>query len=387
MSEPKTWEITSPEDVDVFERETAEAHEAEERHGYTERPGACGVVLYIRNDLPPLFESSREDFLEHARETARQEPLEIHAFVMTDGTRDRLRECWATTPGCCCPDLGWDVLRECWTPCGDERDPDCPRHGTGDGEAVDENAPETPKRRHPRPVFSYLKWSVRNPGERYRTEWRHPEPHTTGLICPEPDCLRERKGLERTRGWEKDRVVETGEHGEVTLIALPCSQHEDTFSFQEDWPDGWYERFAGAFYAQQPAQQPMTCERCGRRYTSYLWGRAWDWCPACTYQEIREDEARDLRTNTMELGRRLGLGWKGTEYIGLPLDEREKQLESLLAFIQKSNRDWHAAAGTPTHPAARSSAPPPRTAPAPALPRPPSTSPSSHLPRSSPPSG
>ena len=71
MSEPKTWEITSPEDVDVFERETAEAHEAEERHGYTERPGACGVVLYIRNDLPPLFESSREDFLEHARETAR----------------------------------------------------------------------------------------------------------------------------------------------------------------------------------------------------------------------------------------------------------------------------------------------------------------------------
>ena len=89
MSEPKTWEITSPEDVDVFERETAEAHEAEERHGYTERPGACGVVLYIRNDLPPLFESSREDFLEHARETARQEPLEepleIHAFVRDEG--------------------------------------------------------------------------------------------------------------------------------------------------------------------------------------------------------------------------------------------------------------------------------------------------------------
>ena len=163
------------------------------------------------------------------------------------------------------------------------------------------------------------------------------------VICPEPDCLREREGLERTRGWEKDHIVEWGEYGQVTLIALPCSQHEDTFSFQESWPDGWYERFAGAFYAQQPAQEPMTCERCGRRYTSYLWGHAWDWRPACTYgeiQEIREDKARDLCTRTMELGRRLGLGWKGTEYIGLPLDEREKRLESRLAFIQKASRDW-----------------------------------------------
>ena len=137
----KLGKSDSPEDVDVFERETAEAHEAEERHGYTERPGACGVVLYIRNDLPPLLpESSREDFLEHARETARQEPLEIHAFVMTDGTEGPAPGGWATTPGCVALDLGWDVLRECWTPCGDERDPDCPRHGTGDGEAVDENA-------------------------------------------------------------------------------------------------------------------------------------------------------------------------------------------------------------------------------------------------------
>ena len=115
--------------------------------------------------------------------------------------------------------------------------------------------------------------------------------------------------------------------------------------FQEDWPDGWYERFAGAFYAQQPAQEPMTCGQCGHRYTSYLWGRAWDWCPACTYGEIREDEVHDLRTRTMELGRRLGLGWKGTEYIGLPLDEREKRLESLLAFIQKANRDWRPGEG------------------------------------------
>ena len=170
------------------------------------------------------------------------------------------------------------------------------------------------------------------------------------VICPEPDCLKEREGRERTTRWEKDHIVETGDHGWVTLIALPCSRHEDSFSFQESWPDGWYERFAGAFYAQQPAQEPMTCERCGRRYTSYLWGRAWDWCPSCTYgeiQEIREDEVRDLRTHTMELGRRLGLGWKGTEYIGLPLDEREKRLESRLAFIQKANRDWHAAGGDP----------------------------------------
>ena len=91
----------------------------------------------------------------------------------------------------------------------------------------------------------------------------------------------------------------------------------------------------------------MTCARCGHRYTSYLWGYAWDWCPACTYEEIREDEVRDLCTRTMELGRRLGLGWKGTEYIGLPLDEQEKRLESLLAFIQQSNRDWHAAGGDP----------------------------------------
>ena len=115
-------------------------------------------------------------------------------------------------------------------------------------------------------MFSYLKWSVRNPGERYRTEWRHPEPHTTGLICPEPDCLRERKGLERT-----------GEYGEVTLIALPCSQHTEIFWFQENWPEGWYERFAEAFYAKQPAQEPMTCEQWGHRYTSYLWGHARDW--------------------------------------------------------------------------------------------------------------
>ena len=149
-----------------------------------------------------------------------------------------------------------------------------------------------------RPVFSFMGWRVLDP-EQNDSFGALGDAECQRAICPEPTCLRE---------WDNNpyqgKIVTTGEKGRASLRARPCNRHQDTFEFTP----GWYQRFADAYYAE-PAT-PRSCTECGRPHTTHLWEHAWDLCVPCTHEGIGYMRRIDLRTNTMEFGRRLGLDEK-----------------------------------------------------------------------------
>ena len=88
------------------------------------------------------------------------------------------------------------------------------------------------------PVFSYRQWSITNPEEeRPILRINFQEGRQLRVICPEPSCLSERYAP-TTVGI----VVETGENGKSSCLAVPCADHAGSFNFS----DGWYRRFADA---------------------------------------------------------------------------------------------------------------------------------------------
>lgn len=179
-----------------------------------------------------------------------------------------------------------------------------------------------------------MRWSSPNPEDDDWTHQYEKEDACQGVICPEPACLHEWDDH-----WVKGRVAGTGDEGQITLVAVPCSRHRNTFSLDP----GWYQRFASAYY-DRPDQlhrppEPRSCANCGHRYTSFLWGEPWNWCPLCTYRELLECRLFELRTHAMEMGRRHGLGFTAMQYDHLPGREREEALEDLLAFIRRAESD------------------------------------------------
>ena len=296
MTEYRTWTITCPADVDAFNRESLEWDQA------------ADLMLYEDNDAPPEFEATREEFLRKAQERAKSAEFEIR----TTNSVDHHRGVSST-------------LLQCWIP-GDDDEDDRPEE-TDEPEAKPVTVPL-------RPIFEYMRWSTPNPEEDDWTHWYEKEDTCRRIICPEPTCLYE---------WDahlvKGRVVETGEDAQITLLTVPCWQHWNTFTFEA----GWYGRFASAYYRRREQvygpPDPRSCVECGHRYTSFLWGEPWDWCPLCTYREMEWSRLFDLRTHAMEMGRRHGLGFKAMQYDHLPNRERERALEDLLAFIRRADSD------------------------------------------------
>ena len=293
MREYRTWPITCPEDVAEFIRESLEWHHA------------ADLTLYVDDDAYPVFEATREEFLRKAQGRAEREKFEIKT-ANTVSHRG----------GTC------TTLLECWIPDGDDED-DPPE--------------ETPKPEAKpgtgllRPVFEYMRWSTPTPEEDNWTHWYEKEDTFRRIICPEPTCLYQ---------WDdclvKGRVIGTGEEGQVNILATPCWRHQNTFSFEP----GWYHRFADVYYEELLGPpEPRTCTQCGHRYTSFLWGQPWDWCPLCTYREMERSRIFDLRTHAMEMGRRHGLGFKAMQHDHLPDRQREEALETLLDFIRRANSD------------------------------------------------
>ena len=293
-----TWEINTPEDLKVFQQETIERHNS----AYKPR--------YARVNLA-RFECSRGEFLRYALEIIQEGPLKI----MASKVRVQLHQAQEGMTG--------PIHREgvyFWIDPG-EAASNCP------------TAVEKPNRM--RPVFSFMGWRVLDP-EQNDSFGALGDAECRRAICPEPTCLRE---------WDNNpyqgKIVTTGEKGRASLRARPCNRHQDIFEFTP----GWYQRFADAYYAE-PAT-PRSCTECGRRYTSHLWEYAWELCPICTHEGIGYMRLIDLRTNTMEFGRRLGLDQKAWEYNHLLMEEQEAKLRELLAFIQQANREWEAAGGDP----------------------------------------
>ena len=79
MTEYSTRTITCPADVDAFEQESQERHQA------------AGLALYVDDDAPPEFEATREEFLRNAQERAQREEFEIRTATrsLTIGTPAR----------------------------------------------------------------------------------------------------------------------------------------------------------------------------------------------------------------------------------------------------------------------------------------------------------
>ena len=93
----------------------------------------------------------------------------------------------------------------------------------------------------------------------------HDRPHLPGAGLP---AGTEGPGTDRgVRRGHADRATLQPAHGNLLVPGKLAGRLVRTVR----------ERFAEAFYAKQPAQEPMTCEQWGRRYTSYLWGHARDW--------------------------------------------------------------------------------------------------------------
>ena len=284
-------DIRWPNDVEKFSRDTREDHLQ-----------GCGTTYRLRRNGPPV---SRGEFLAEAARWTEHEPIQI---VVVDhfelGPEAERRECWVEP-----------LLH-------------------ADGESPARDAPGTPAPLTP--VFSYRQWSITNPEEeRPILRINFQEGRQLRVICPEPSCLSERYAP-TTVGI----VVETGENGKSSCLAVPCADHAGSFNFS----DGWHRRFADARRQRQletvgpPA--PRNCQKCGNRYTSYLWGWPQDLCPECNYyEEYRFHHMDRLRTFSMEMGRRHGLGMKAMEYDSLPELLKERCLETLLEFIHQANRD------------------------------------------------
>ncbi len=346
-----TWTIRTHEDVDRFDRDTKETEGRVSRTMYRWAP----TEEQERMDI--FGPASREQFIKLAhREVSRlsrpgrnRQEFEIWGrdIRFEDGRLDKVsyrpwRQGFSFNPSANeIPEetLAAAAIRVRGTTQEEEENPIL----------VAEVAYPEPGSRMLRAVFEGPSWCWADmppvPGN--ARSYRYSDHHPAHLvICPETTCLAEREARD-ARGI----IVRTGEKDRVTGIAAPCWRHQDSFVFTP----GWYERFADAMENRDtrsgaPAN-PLVCPECGESYTAFHWGWGKAACPDCNIPIIeRERRLHDLGTHTSELGRRLGLGTDVNFMAGhgaLTLDERERELEGLLDFIQAANRAWYQAGGDP----------------------------------------
>ena len=190
-------------------------------------------------------------------------------------------------------------------------------------------------RRQMKPIFEYRDWKTSRPDDEERawSDW------SSRMICPVPECLLERNG---EGGYQGRVACQEENHGDGECpvagpLAIPCSQHQYTFTFEP----GWYGPFESALLARQEsihgALQPKTCQGCGNRYTEFLWGHPQTHCPECTYvRNIILGTNSSLYELSMILGAKFGLGIKAKEYENLPPQEEKENLVNLLRFIRNA---------------------------------------------------
>ena len=344
-----TWTVRTHEDVDRFERDTRETEGWVRRAMYRWAPTE---EQERRNIFGP---ASREQFIKLAhREVSRlsrpgrnRQEFEIWGrdIRLADGRLDKAsyrpwRQGFSCNPGANeIPEetLAAAAIRARGTEAEEERPI-----------AVAEVAYPEPGSQMLRAVFEGLGWwndvSPEPGNQDHHQYWEETPDHL--VICPETTCL-----LEREARDAEGIVIRTGKGGRPTGIAMPCPRHQDSFAFTP----GWYERFADAMDQRDarsgaPAN-PLVCPECGEPYRRFYWIWRTPVCLDCNHPSIeRLMRLNDLHTHTMELGRRLGLGMKATEFSGLPWEERERHLEGLLDFIQAANWAWHQAGGNPNAP-------------------------------------